>query len=55
MRKGAREKASHLVDRLAMSSRSGRKGTESSPEDILDTLNKLYGVDAATALIRDLF
>lgn len=52
---GAREKASHLVDRLAMSSRSGRKGTESSPEDILDTLNKLYGMDAATALIRDLF
>lgn len=30
-------------------------GTESSPEDILDTLNKLYGMDAATALIRDLF
>ncbi|WP_405474552.1 PIN domain-containing protein [Paenarthrobacter ilicis] len=30
-------------------------GTESSPEDILDTLNKLYSMDAATALIRDLF
>lgn len=39
---------------LAMSTRSGRKGTASSPEDILDTLNKLYGMDAVTALIRDL-
>ena len=39
---------------LAMSARSGRRGTPSSPEDILDTLNKLYDMDAATALIRDL-
>lgn len=39
---------------LAMAARSGRKGTASSPEDVLDTLNKLYGMDAATALIRDL-
>jgi hypothetical protein len=37
----------------AMSARSGRKGTLSSPEEILDTLDKLYGMAAATALIRD--
>ncbi|MGO4248228.1 putative toxin-antitoxin system toxin component, PIN family [Paenarthrobacter sp. RAF54_2] len=37
-----------------MSVRSGRKGTACSPEEILDTLNKLYGMDAATELIRDL-
>lgn len=37
-----------------MSLRSGRKGTACAPEEILDTLNKLYSMDAATELIRDL-
>lgn len=38
----------------AMSARSGRKHAQYSPEDILDTLNKIYGMDAATSLIREL-
>lgn len=38
----------------AMSNRSGRAHAEQSEEDILDTLNKIYGLDAATSLIRDL-
>ncbi|EMY36236.1 hypothetical protein D477_000160 [Arthrobacter crystallopoietes BAB-32] len=39
---------------LAMSLRSGQQYERHPPEYILDSLNKLYGMDAATALIRDL-
>lgn len=38
----------------AISSRSALSYAPQSPEDILDTLNRIYGMDAATALIRDL-
>lgn len=38
----------------AMSDRSGRKGTEQTPEDILDELAKTYSLDASTDLIREL-
>lgn len=39
---------------VAMSQRSGRKYKKNSPEEILDALDKLYGMRAATELIRDL-
>jgi predicted nucleic acid-binding protein len=39
---------------LAMSRRSGQQYEPHSPEYILDSLNKLYGMDAATGLIRDI-
>lgn len=39
---------------LAMSQRTGRNFSVHSPEEILDTLDKLYKMDATTALIRDL-
>lgn len=38
----------------AMSTRSGRKHAQQSPEAILDTLDRIYGMDAATSLIREL-
>lgn len=37
-----------------MASRAGRHYEEQSPADILETLERLYGLDAATALIREL-
>ena len=39
---------------LAMSQRTGRNFSVHSPKEILDTLDKLYKMDATTALIRDL-
>lgn len=38
----------------AMAGRSGRKHEEQSPTDILDTLERLYGLNATTSLIREL-
>lgn len=38
----------------AMSDRSGRKGTEQTPEDILNELAKTYDLNASTDLIREL-
>lgn len=38
----------------AMSNRSGRKYAGQSPADILDTLDKIYAMDAATSLIREI-
>lgn len=39
---------------LAMSQRTGRSFSVHSPEEILDTLDKLYKMDATTELIRAL-
>lgn len=38
----------------AMSERSGRKGAEETPLEILDTLDRVYEMNASTDLIRDL-
>lgn len=38
----------------AMASRSGRQYEEQSPTDILETLERRYGLEAATSLIREL-
>lgn len=37
-----------------MASRSGRQHEKRSPTDILNTLERLYGLDAATSLIREI-
>lgn len=37
-----------------LADRSGQQHARRSPEEILDTLNRIYGLDAATTLIRAL-
>lgn len=39
---------------MAMSARSGYKHAPQTPAEILDSLNRIYGMDSATSLIRTL-